>query len=409
MYTQYPNMELVSYYCKGGYHPVDLDDVFHDRYRVVSKLGHGMYATVWLVEDMDLQRLASLKVLAAEVSSMSSEVDVLRHLRRHQEQNPPDAGAEHVVKVFDDFEVVGPNGTHRCIVTELLGPSLGVDLEAMYDDTPVPFHVTKRMVPQITRGVAYLHRCGIVHGDLHVGNVLLYHPKFEHLSVQDYQNYFENSEGTAPSHWDKSPLAETELAHLPKKLHSAPHFLPLLELCLASTDSIHVKICDFGEAFLYPTDDKSVPNAIQLNTARPYCAPEIIFREPAPGPPTDIWALAVLLHMVLSGNCEVFPMRRNQDKILLREMVLALGKLPDRWWTLWKERAEYFDEDGKFIGDRSDLFPSTGKLLKEWGLSGDDRTVLEILMRGMLRYEMEDRITADTVVKLIPASWLSGS
>lgn len=27
-------------YCKGGYHPVQIGDVYHDRYRVLRKLGN---------------------------------------------------------------------------------------------------------------------------------------------------------------------------------------------------------------------------------------------------------------------------------------------------------------------------------------------------------------------------------
>ncbi|KAG5463005.1 MAG: hypothetical protein BJ554DRAFT_2428 [Olpidium bornovanus] len=40
-------------YCKGGYHPVSIGDVFKEdgRYRVVRKLGWGHFSTVWLVWD----------------------------------------------------------------------------------------------------------------------------------------------------------------------------------------------------------------------------------------------------------------------------------------------------------------------------------------------------------------------
>lgn len=40
-------------YRKGGYHPVCLDEVFNDRYQVLSKLGHGIYSTVWLAKDLE--------------------------------------------------------------------------------------------------------------------------------------------------------------------------------------------------------------------------------------------------------------------------------------------------------------------------------------------------------------------
>lgn len=38
-------------YCNGGYHPVEIGDIFHTRYQVVRKLGWGHFSTVWLCWD----------------------------------------------------------------------------------------------------------------------------------------------------------------------------------------------------------------------------------------------------------------------------------------------------------------------------------------------------------------------
>lgn len=38
-------------YHPGGYCPVHIQDIFHDRYRVIRKLGYGSYSTVWLAVD----------------------------------------------------------------------------------------------------------------------------------------------------------------------------------------------------------------------------------------------------------------------------------------------------------------------------------------------------------------------
>lgn len=39
-------------YEPGGYHPVEINDVFDDRYVVLRKLGFGHFSTVWLCRDM---------------------------------------------------------------------------------------------------------------------------------------------------------------------------------------------------------------------------------------------------------------------------------------------------------------------------------------------------------------------
>lgn len=43
--------EYAEKYRPGGFHPVLLNDVFNNRYRVVSKLGFGSFSTVWLSVD----------------------------------------------------------------------------------------------------------------------------------------------------------------------------------------------------------------------------------------------------------------------------------------------------------------------------------------------------------------------
>ena len=45
--------EKFTRYCPGGYHPVRIGDRFSEgKYEVISKLGYGIYSTVWLVRDI---------------------------------------------------------------------------------------------------------------------------------------------------------------------------------------------------------------------------------------------------------------------------------------------------------------------------------------------------------------------
>ena len=51
-YLAGPEVESPDRYQPGGYHPVHLGDVYHQRYRVIHKLGFGTYSTVWLARDL---------------------------------------------------------------------------------------------------------------------------------------------------------------------------------------------------------------------------------------------------------------------------------------------------------------------------------------------------------------------
>jgi serine/threonine-protein kinase SRPK3 len=39
-------------YRPGGFHPVYIGDVYHDKYKVLNKIGYGVYSTVWLARDL---------------------------------------------------------------------------------------------------------------------------------------------------------------------------------------------------------------------------------------------------------------------------------------------------------------------------------------------------------------------
>ena len=161
IYEQPPCEEYVSYYQPGGYHPVHLGDTFHnDTYQVVHKLGYGQSSTVWLVKDRKRGGYASMKILAA--IAPTSEVDVLRHIQRNGSTSS--GGSEFILQLIDEFEHSGPNGVHRCIISEVFGPPLSSDIEELYPDEEYPIGIAKRISSQIAHGLEYLHSCGVVHG-----------------------------------------------------------------------------------------------------------------------------------------------------------------------------------------------------------------------------------------------------
>lgn len=46
--------ESLNRYCAGGYHPVRLGDTFKaGQYKILRKLGYGLYSTVWLAHNTE--------------------------------------------------------------------------------------------------------------------------------------------------------------------------------------------------------------------------------------------------------------------------------------------------------------------------------------------------------------------
>ncbi|XP_034538642.1 SRSF protein kinase 1b [Notolabrus celidotus] len=160
-------------YCRGGYHHVKIGDLFSGRYHVIRKLGWGHFSTVWLAWDIQEKRFVAMKVVKSAEHYTETALDEIKLLKSVRNTDPSDPNREKVVQLLDDFKVSGMNGTHVCMVFEVLGYHLlKWIIKSNYQGLPLP--CVKSIIQQVLQGLDYLHtKCKIIHTDIKPENILL--------------------------------------------------------------------------------------------------------------------------------------------------------------------------------------------------------------------------------------------
>ncbi|KAJ6489670.1 hypothetical protein C8R47DRAFT_476300 [Mycena vitilis] len=180
---------------------------------------------------------------------------------------------------------------------------------------------------------------------------------------------------------------------------------PMTTACFEDPANVRVKICDFGESFLAETSSGKV------HIPPMYVSPEGAIIGSV-GLPQDVWALAVIVHDLVSDRRPLFatPWQMSKD-VAVAGAVLRLGKLPDDLWSKWHARSTYFDEDAKWIGsldDRPFSKDDTGTTVSAHvspQRCGGDIAAFARLIRGMCDYNPARRTISAQVVENLEAIW----
>ncbi|MBC1935318.1 Stk1 family PASTA domain-containing Ser/Thr kinase [Listeria grandensis] len=137
----------------------------NDRYKVVSAIGGGGMANVFLAHDMILDRNVAVKVLRID---LADESNLIRRFQR-EAQSATSLVHPNIVSIYD----VGEENDLHYIVMEYVE---GMDLKQYINEHhPIPFEKAVDIMLQIVSAVAVAHSAHIVHRDLKPQNILIDH------------------------------------------------------------------------------------------------------------------------------------------------------------------------------------------------------------------------------------------
>ncbi|MGB0094232.1 MAG: protein kinase, partial [Solirubrobacteraceae bacterium] len=153
---------------------IDSGTVVDGRYKVISRLGSGGMADVYLAEDQQLGRKVALKLLHRRFAEDPGFVE------RFRREAQAAAGLQHpnVVSVYDRGEY---DGTYYIAMEYLPGLSLK---QLIRQEAPIDPVRAIDITIQILKAARFAHRRGIIHRDLKPHNVII--DDSGHAKVTDF-------------------------------------------------------------------------------------------------------------------------------------------------------------------------------------------------------------------------------
>ncbi|KAK6507632.1 hypothetical protein TWF481_006058 [Arthrobotrys musiformis] len=339
----------------GGYHPVVLGDTLMDkRYTILRKLGYGAFSTVWLARDERLSKLRAVKICTAITPKDTHlESDKAQKIQKLAEKH---LGHEHILFPAEAFKHVGPNGTHDCLVMEIM-------VDPFKDGETCPPLFLKNIAYQLLLALDCLHQCGYVHSD---GKPVDEHaPAYLVSTESDIEEDGGDESGSESEGGEEDGESSDPEVQEPEVLESSIF-----------------KLADLGSCF--PKDQKqdffATPKGVK--------APELFFEFASPGTyeKMDIWALGCTLHELLVGYSmfafgyepiEPGDVQGRQLQVL-SNMIDRLGPIPSHLVPNLGAIKDYVDKDGR-------LKPSEAV---DRVRSEDKTTLSELLLNGIETTEM---------------------
>ncbi|KAH6949462.1 kinase-like domain-containing protein [Fusarium avenaceum] len=204
--------EPLHRYKPDGYHPLALGEVLNNgRYKIIHKLGWGGYSTTWAAKDEQTGRYVAVKIPISEAEK-TNEYKVLQAISTLPKHHP---GFSHVNQLLDTFTLVGPNGSHNCLVLEIVGPSVADIVEGYCKDDRLSSELARVFSKQALQGLDFLAQNNIGHGVTRVDGKPVEHNLPTHLllsspvvKIIDFGEAFFNSDAPTTLH---TPLSIFEL------------------------------------------------------------------------------------------------------------------------------------------------------------------------------------------------------
>ncbi|KAI0697559.1 kinase-like domain-containing protein [Cytidiella melzeri] len=276
---------ISDYNDKTGYLPLTLGQELGE-YRILRKLGWGVYSTVWLAQRQRyvLQPLATASVNGAHEPQLH-EIDFLQRMR---DRSPFHPFSSRVIHLVDHFYCPQSRRDHLCLVLEPLSQSLH-SLSKRWVNSRLPSCLVRHVIRQVVEGLDYLHtECNIIHTDVKADNVMLTISPGEIQAFLDSRTNVQADKAIFPDGRRVIRSQSTPIAFS----------IPTGDLgSYATWKHVNAKLADVGVSCWADSVNEHFTDLIQSPALR---APEVCIGA-GWGKPVDIWSVGCLAYQLLMG------------------------------------------------------------------------------------------------------------
>ncbi|RSL85834.1 hypothetical protein CDV31_016493 [Fusarium ambrosium] len=290
--------------------------------------------------------LVTLKVCTTGQGA-TQELAISNHIKAIDGSEHP--GKDRLRVALDDFNIIGPHGSHQCLVFPTVGMTY-MDYQNLFPQQSIPKGVLRVTLLMILLGLDFTHQAGVVHTEL----AELENPSPRKILVDRtiYLSY------TMPITSD-----------------------PLV-------------ISDFGAAVLGQPGQKHTGDVMPAV----YRAPEIILGMEWDSK-IDIWSVGVMIWDLFEGG-RLFRATKDghlNDEQHLAEMVSLIGPPPKEFLERSDKCRQYWDAKGNWVA--ATPIPDQTLESRETRLEGKDKKLLLDLARKILRWLPEERPCAEALIE----------
>ncbi|KAI9701737.1 MAG: hypothetical protein M1820_006365 [Bogoriella megaspora] len=259
---------------------------------------------------------------------------------------------------------------------DILGSSVPAVLEDRFDSERLPREIATTAIRELLCGISYLHRQGLAHGDIHVGNLCFSAPSLASTTEEELLRVL----GRPTISKVHGRLGQSHNQGIPEYL-VRPSPVPVTD-----TPTKNIRIIDFGQSFTNSTRPRTLKTPLVL---RP---PEVLFNDDWDYR-VDLWSTGCTIFELMTGQPPFDSVMATKETLIV-QMIESIGQLPPMWQDkLPPNLPENPQNDGSSIQEwlrelifDSDLPPNyTGEEVEDVGS----------LIGQLMRFNPYERISAE--------------